>query len=241
MSKLAVAGTLVGVLVVFVAANVAITGLQALATVRYWETQMSQPIAPNAIRLVALGYSSVEGIGASNAMDSYVGRIATYASEKTGRPVHIANVATGGPITDIVSNQLPKVDLKTVDIVVIADDNLDGMSVGQYRATLEAIAGAVPADRTVISDLPGLPGEERYQPVLTAVAEEHGMLRADVKAIFNGEGRRIDIFSWLPPHLNSKGYGYWFEAFKPKVDVLLSRLAVSGVTATSVNLQEAVS
>jgi hypothetical protein len=93
----------------------------------------------------------------------------------------------------------------------------------------------------VISDIPDLPGEERYQPVLTAVAHEHGILRADVKAIFNGEGRRLDIFSWLPPHLNSKGYGYWFEAFKPKVDVILSRLAVSGATATSVNLQEAVS
>jgi hypothetical protein len=99
---------------------------------------MRQPIAPNAIRLVALGNSSVEGIGASSAMDSYVGRIATYAGEKTGRPVHIANVATGGTITDIVSNQLPKVDLKMADIVVIADDNVNGMSLAQYRATQDA-------------------------------------------------------------------------------------------------------
>jgi len=241
MSKLAVAGAIAGVVVIFVGANVAITSIQSLATVGYWETQLGQPVPPDAIRLVALGDSSVEGIGASQAMDSYVGRISTYVGQKTGRPVHIANVATGGPISDIVSNQLPRVDLKTADIVIVADDNLNGMSLAQYRATLEAIAAAVPANRTVISDLPGLPGEERYQPVLTAVADEHGMLRADVKAIFNGGGRRLDIFSWLPPHLNSKGYRYWFEAFKPQVDVILRRLAVNGTTATSVNRQEAVS
>jgi hypothetical protein len=155
--------------------------------------------------------------------------------------VHITNAATGGPITDVVSNQLPKVDVKKADIVVIADDNLNGMSLAHYRATLEAIAAAVPADRTVISDLPGLPGEQRYQPVLSAVADAHGILRADVKAILNREGRRLDIFSWLPPHLNSKGYGYWFEAFKPQVDVIASRLAATRSNATAINLQEAVS
>jgi len=219
-----VMGAIVGALVVFVAVNVAITGLQALATMGYWQTEMREPAAPNAIRLVALGDSSVEGIGASRPMESYVGRIATYLQQKTGRPVHIENVATGGPITDIVTGQLPKVDPKTADIVIVADDNLNGISLAEYRATLETIAAAVPAERTVISDLPGLPGEDRYQPVLTEVASEHGILRADVRAIFNGEGRRLDIFSWLPPPLNSKGYGYWFAAFKPKVDAVLGHL-----------------
>src|ERR1700737_869020 len=118
MSKLAVASTIAGVVVVFVGANVAITAIQSLATVRYWQTQLGQPVPSNGIRLVALGDSSVEGIGASHAMDSYVGRISAYVGQMTGRPVHIANVATGGPITDIVSNQLPRVDLKTADIVI---------------------------------------------------------------------------------------------------------------------------
>ncbi len=224
-NRAVIIGAIAGALVLFVAVNVAITGLHALATMGYWQNEMREPAAPNAIRLLALGDSSVEGIGASRPMDSYVGRIATYIEQKTGRPVHIANVATGGPITDIVTNQLSKVDPKAADIVIMADDNLNGMSLAEYRATLETIAAAVPADRTVISDLPGLPGEDRYQPVLTEVASEHGILRADVRAIFNGEGRRLDIFSWLPPHLNSKGYGYWFEAFKPKVDVVLEHLS----------------
>lgn len=58
--------------------------------------------------------------------------------------------------------------------------------------------------------------------MLTDVARQHGILTADVKANL---GRRLDIFSWLPPHLNSKGYGYWFQAFKPQVDIILGRLA----------------
>jgi len=45
-----------------------------------------------------------------------------------------------------------------------------------------------------------------------------GIKRADFARVFNGEGRRLDVFSWLFPHLNSKGYYYWFLAFKPEVD-----------------------
>jgi hypothetical protein len=82
--------------------------------------------------------------------------------------------------------------------------------------------GALPADRTVYSDLPLLPGREPYQAVLADVADAHGIARADFAAVFNGAGRRLDIFSWLPPHLNDKGYGYWFEAFRPAVDRLLA-------------------
>jgi len=74
-------------------------------------------------------------------------------------------------------------------------------------------------DRTVYSDLPLLPGREPDQSVLQQVTDSRGIMRADFAAIFRGEGRRLDIFSWLPPHLNSKGYGYWFKALQPKVDV----------------------
>jgi len=223
VSPWVIAAALAALLVLFVATNVAITARQALATPQFWDARMREPVAPNAVRLVALGDSTVQAIGASRPMDGYVGRIATFIQQKTGRPVHITNVASGGSITDIVENQLPKVDLKAADIVVIADDNLNGMSLEEYRATLEAIAVAVPADRTVISDLPGLPGEARYQPVLTEVADAHGILRADFASAFKGPERRLDVFSWLPPHLNSKGYALWFRAFRPQVEVILER------------------
>jgi lysophospholipase L1-like esterase len=223
-NRWAIFGAISSALILFVAVNVVITGLKALATPEYWQDRMQEPVAPNAVRLVAMGDSSVEAIGASRPIDGYVGLIASYIQHKTGRPVYIANVATGGTTADIIQNQLPKVDLKTADLVIVADDNDTGIPLAQYRAELETLMAVLPPDRTIYSDLPGLPGEAPYQQVLQQVTDAHGIMRADFAAVFNGEGRRLDIFSWLPPHLNSKGYAYWFEAFKPKVDVVLKNL-----------------
>jgi hypothetical protein len=217
-----VVGTVVGVLVGF---NVAVAVTRAASTPDYWKARMQEPVAPNAIRLVALGDSSVEAIGASRPMDGYVGRIASYIERRTGRPVHITNVSDGGTTADIVRRQLPQVDLKTADIVIVADSNeMEGQTpLDQYRAQLAALTALLPADRTLYSDLPLLPGRAPYQQALQQATDARGIIRADFAAIFNGEGRRLDIFSWLPPHLNSKGYHYWFLAFKPKVDVILTR------------------
>jgi hypothetical protein len=53
------------------------------------------PISANAIRLVALGDSAAEAFGADYSMDGFVGRIANDVQTRTGRPVHIVNVADG--------------------------------------------------------------------------------------------------------------------------------------------------
>lgn len=76
---------------------------------------------------------------------------------------------------------------------------------------------ALPADTTVVSDLPLMPGRDAYQDVLTKVTHTSGIERADFAAVFNGDGHRTDIFSLLPQHLNDRGYGYWFDAFEPKI------------------------
>jgi hypothetical protein len=77
---------------------------------------------------------------------------------------------------------------------------------------------ALPSDNTIVSDLPLEPGREPYQAVLQRLADELGIQRADFAKVFRGEGRRLDIFSWLFPHVNSRGYYYWFTAFRPEVD-----------------------
>lgn len=212
--------------VLFVAANVAVTAMRSSRFPRCWRDRMDKPVPNNAIRMVALGDSSVEAIGADRPMDGYVGRIADYVAMRTGRPVHIANVSTGGKAGDIISDELPKVDLTTADLVVIADSNdmQQRVPLDQYRADLTTLLEKVPAERTVLSDLPIFPGAAPYRHVLHEVADAHGVIWADFASVFNGEGRRLDIFSWLPPHLNSRGYYYWFKAFQPKVDVVISRL-----------------
>lgn len=86
------------------------------------------------------------------------------------------------------------------------------------NANLRTLLWALPSEKTVFSDLPIEPGRDSYQAILQQAADERGMKRADFAKVFNGEGRRLDIFSWLFPHLNSQGYYYWFTAFKPEVD-----------------------
>ncbi len=90
-----------------------------------------------------------------------------------------------------------------------------------YRTNLRTLLRALPPEETVFSDFPIEPGRSAYQEIFQQAARERGIRRADFARVFNGEGRRLDIFSWLLPHLNSKGYFYWFRAFQPEVDQAL--------------------
>jgi len=215
------------VLVCFVGVNVVRTLLIAAGTIHFWQEQANEPIPANALRVVALGDSATQAIGADYPMEGFVGRIATYVQARTGRPVHIVNVSDGGATYhDITQKQLPKVDLTTADLVIVAcsNDLENGVPLDAYRAALGALLQVLPPDKTVVSDLPLLPGREAYQTILQERTETYHIMRADVGKIFTHEGRRLDIFSWLPPHLNSKGYAYWFLAFQPEVDTILQRL-----------------
>ena len=215
------------VLVFFVGVNVVRTLLIAAGILHFWQEKANEPVAANAIRVVALGDSATQAIGADTAMKGFVGRIATYVQAKTGRPVHIVNVSDGGATYhDMVRNQLPKVDLTTADLVIVAcsNDVENGVPLGSYLAALNALLRVLPPDKTVVSDLPLLPGRDAYQTILQERADAYHIMRADFAKIFNHEGRRLDIFSWLPPHLNSKGYAYWFLAFQPEVDKILQRM-----------------
>ena len=207
---------------VLAGSQVLIAARRAAATPGYWRRRMSEPVQPGDFRLVALGDSSVQAIGADTPMHGYVGRIAEYVQTKTGRHVHIANVSTGGTTADVVRNQLPQVDLANADLVIVADSNdmQQRVPLDEYATQLQRVVDAAPAERTVFSDLPIWPGRERYQRVLEQATNARGIRRADFAGVFNSH-RRLDIFSWLPPHLNSRGYEIWFEAFKPEVDAVL--------------------
>lgn len=217
------------VLVCFVGVNVVRTLLIAAGTIHFWQEKASEPVAVNALRLVALGDSATQAIGAVSPMEGFVGRIASYVQARTGRPVHITNVSVGGATySDVVREQLPQVDLSTTDLVIVESSNdlEQRVPLPTYRAAVEKLMQVLPPEKTVISDLPLLPGRDAYQTILQEEASAHHILRADVAKIFTHEGRRLDIFSWLPPHLNSKGYAYWFLAFQPGVDTILQRMHI---------------
>lgn len=132
----------------------------------------------------------------------------------------------GATYTNVVQKQLPKVDLKMADIVIVESSNdvEQRVPLGTFRVALDALMQVLPADKTAISDLPLEPGRDAYQTILHQRTDAFHIMCADFAHIFNNEGHRLDIFSWLFPHLNTKGYAYWFRAFQPGVDTLLQQM-----------------
>lgn len=219
-------GSIVVLFAFFAGMNVWNAYRNAATFPQFWKVKANEPIPANAIRVVALGDSATQAIGADQPMDGFVGRIASYIQAKTDRPVHITNVSAGGATyTDVMQKQLPQVDLKTADLVIVESSNdvEDQVSLDTFRAALDALMQLLPASKTIISDLPLEPGRDAYQTILQERADASHLMRADFAHIFTNEGRRLDIFSWLFPHLNTKGYAYWFLAFQPEVDTILQR------------------
>lgn len=194
--------------------------------VEYWQQKANEPIPPDAIRLVALGDSATQAIGASQPEEGFVGRIARYIQSQTARPVHITNLSVGGATAEeIVREQLPQIAVNEADIIIVASssDMEAFRPVDNYRTNLKALLAALPADKTVISDLPLLPWRDTYQQVLQEEADALDITRADFAAAFNS-ARRFDIFSWYVPHLNSRGYEIWFQAFLPGVERVMENM-----------------
>jgi lysophospholipase L1-like esterase len=206
---------------------------------RYWRALAEQPVPPDAIRLVALGDSTMQAIGAVRPKDGLVGRAADHLTTLTGRPVHIVNASVGGAtVADVVHDQLPNVDLAGSDVVLVSVSSSDisrRTPLPQYASAMAELVRALPAERTVLSDTPLQPRRGDYQEVLTRLADERGIARADFVAAFldtNGPDRasrlrelvgRLGIFSGDFHHLNGRGYGYWFNAFRPGLEAIAAR------------------
>lgn len=195
----------------------------ALELPAFWQAQARQPASTQTFRLLALGDSATQAVGAGHPLEGFVGRVATHVQSVTGWPVQITNLSVGGATTgDILRAQLPQSDPAGADLVLVASANdlEQRIPLTQYERNLGALLAALPAERTVISDLPIEPGRAPYQAVLARVADGYRVRRADFAGTF-GRARQWLIFSWLPPHLNSRGYGLWFQAFQPAVDDIL--------------------
>lgn len=209
-----------------VGVGVAVTAIRAAGYPQFWAQQAEKKHGADAVRIVAMGDSATVAVGALDPLNGFVGRIAQFVGDETGHPVHIQNAAVGGATAGaVLAVQVPQYDLMSADLVILCTSNdlEQRVPLTQYRADLEAILSQVPAERTVVSDLPLEPGRAPYQSVLAEVADRYNVARADFATVFNGPGQRLDIFSLLPPHLNDRGYQYWYEAFRPPVESIIRR------------------
>lgn len=79
-----------------VAAVAAYIGIRAAGYEQCWRDRAAEPPPADAFTLVAFGDSATVGVGAFDPANGFVQRTAALDTERTGRPVHIVNLASGG-------------------------------------------------------------------------------------------------------------------------------------------------
>lgn len=222
---LRVAGLVAAVLVLTEVILLLLMFRQSRTHPTYWEERATEPVASNALRVVAFGDSAAMGIGAWRPQDSAVGRIVEYLGRRTGRPVHIVNLSTGGAtVGTVLEQQLPRADLASADVVIVIAGSADAIAevpLEQFRANMRELAELLPAAATVLSDVPLQSGREPYQQILAEVADSRNIAHADFAGAFRS-ARRIDVFAPDFTHVNSTGYRIWFEAFRPHLDKIIA-------------------
>jgi lysophospholipase L1-like esterase len=192
---------------------------------QYWEKRRREPVAENAIRLSALGDSTVQGIGASSPLNGTVGRIARLIEQETGCPVHINNVSvSGAKAYEVYEQQLAKVDVLSSDIIVVAvgaNDANRKSDIDIFKQSIEGIVAKLPPEKTIMADVALIKNRRKYQQILDEARTNRGIRRANIPQAFksNPPTRLLSARDFFHP--NDYGYSYWFAAFEPEVKKLL--------------------
>ncbi|WP_409463956.1 hypothetical protein [Amycolatopsis sp. GA6-003] len=118
---------------------------------------------------------------------------------------------TGGGTVATVLDQLHRADLAAVLVAAGSADAIARVPLGQFRADVRELAERVPADRTILSDVPLQRGSKPYRKALAETADEAKIAHAGFARAFR-TARRF-------------GYRIWFTAFRSDLDVLIGRLS----------------
>jgi lysophospholipase L1-like esterase len=193
------------------------------------------PADPNAdVVYVALGDSTVEGIGASSRASNYVSRLHARLSERYPR-ARVVNLGVGGATSrDVVGRQLERaVTLKPqlLTVSVGPNDITSRVSVKTYGENMEAILGRLTRDTdavVVVNLLPDLAVTPRFRgrdlapivgqlsrdfnDVLARVAKRHGVAMVDLYEASRREvPRRPELLARDGYHPSDLGYARWAE------------------------------
>ena len=192
----------------------------------YWQAQLAAEMQPNAIRLIVFGDSISRGVGAGSPKNSLVGRSMRYIAEQTGRPVHVANYSrSGATANEVIDVQIPKADLQAADIIMleIGANDTRKRTPEQYRSDLRRIIDALPLEKVVIADIPGLGNRNAYQATIDELLEGEEVARADFGRVFEDLRSALGITAGDFFHPNARGYNLWFQAFRPGIDEVLAK------------------
>jgi lysophospholipase L1-like esterase len=199
-----------------------------------WANENGAVIKDGSIVVVALGDSTVQGIGGWRRSDSFVSQVAERISTKTATPVQVFNFSgTGAESGEVLEVQVPKLrSLERVDIVLIAvgpNDITHKKSLDDFLKNYEKILQQVPIEKTVIASLPPMgprdtQGRSSYEwgEALKPVAKKHSVAVAPVYDKIKPRANDFRTYGGDFYHPSKAGYKLWTDAFTPDVEKILN-------------------
>jgi lysophospholipase L1-like esterase len=186
------------------------------------------------VRYVALGDSTVEGVGASGPDLNYVSRL--HARLRARYPnARVTNLGVGGATSaDVMSAQLERAIKLRPDVVTLSigpNDITSGVPVARYEQNLEDILGRLRRETAalivvnLIPDLAvtprfaksphvGLVGRQavQFNETLARKGREHGVALVDLYLASREEVPRQPMLLWRDGyHPSDAGYARWAE------------------------------
>ena len=200
-----------------------------------WIKENQQPADPNTLVIVAMGDSTVQGIGAFMRSGSFVSQVASRVSQSQQKPVQIYNFSVSGAESgDVLKNQIPQLQkLNYVDAVIIAvgpNDITHKKSLESFLENYEKITKLVPINKTVIATLPPMKpkdihGQSSYQwgQALVETIAPKGVLVAPVFKEVNPRADDPRIYGGDFYHPSREGYRLWANAFVPQIEKIINK------------------
>ena len=184
---------------------------------------------------VALGDSAAQGIGASRPERGYVGLLAEWLRQRTGRPVQVINLSrSGARISDVRDTQVPALAAlgRTPDVLTvgIGGNDMAGYDRQRFAMAAERLTAALPAG-SYVADVPYFMhgrwerDAQQAADLLRDSATRHGLRPVPLHAALEAQGWQ-GMFTqfaadWFHP--NDRGYRIWAEAFWREIDRNIAR------------------
>ncbi|HET6622465.1 MAG TPA: SGNH/GDSL hydrolase family protein [Candidatus Saccharimonadales bacterium] len=220
--------TLLVLVIIYVLAGVyRVLVIDTRAYAKFWRELADQPSKKDELTVVALGDSTFQAIGATQPLLGTVGLSADYIEKQTGRPIHINNFSvTGAKAQDVAESQLPQADLESADIVLVAvgaNDALKESDLVVFESAIKQICEQLPANKSVMADVALVNHRRPYQKLLAKYRDQAGIYPADLSYSFGmvAQSWRLSARDFFHP--SDYGYTFWFKAFQPALDKLISR------------------
>lgn len=205
------------------------------------------PVRPEALRLAALGDSTLTAPGVLDADEIWVRVVAERLSQRLDRQVDLRSFGVGGATAaDVVRDQLPAAIAFSPHVSLVsvgANDVIRGVPMRRFQRSLEVIVAELRREgsEVVLSGVGDLGTIPRLAPPLRQmvtrlgrradyihgdVARRHGASKADQWTWSAAEFRsRRDVWSADRFHPNAAGHQIWAQVCWEALDPLVSEAA----------------